>query len=96
MVQIPSHRFSDSIDPYIQLVSVLCSPVSSIPTSLSFFKSFCPCNNISNDSIDKIVLESGRLPGIIRIVVVSTVFYMNNLHEWSKVLNLLKSHRSKL
>ena len=43
MVQIPSHRFSDSIDPYMQLVSVLCSPVSSIPTSLSFFKSFCPC-----------------------------------------------------
>ena len=41
--QIKSHRFSDSIDPYMQLVSVLCSPVSSIPTSLSFFKSFCPC-----------------------------------------------------
>ena len=29
--------------PYIQLVSVLCIPVSSIPTSLSFLKSFCPC-----------------------------------------------------
>ena len=27
----------------MQLVSVLCLPVSSIPTSLSFFKSFCPC-----------------------------------------------------
>ena len=31
----------------MQLVSVLCLPVSSIPTSLSFFKSFCPCE-ISN------------------------------------------------
>ena len=29
--------------PYIHLVSVLCIPVSSIPTSLSFLKSFCPC-----------------------------------------------------
>ena len=28
----------------MRLVSVLCIPVSSIPTSLSFFKSFCPCN----------------------------------------------------
>ena len=27
----------------MQLVSVLCLPVSSIPTSLSSFKSFCPC-----------------------------------------------------
>ena len=59
-------------------------------------------NNIStcNDSIDKIVLESGWLPGIIRIV--SQVSGFNSalceyyLHEWSKVLNLLKSHRSKL
>ena len=30
--------------PYMQLVSVLCKPVSSIPTSLSFFKSFYPFN----------------------------------------------------
>ena len=29
--------------PYMQIVSVLCKPVSSIPTSLSFFKSFYPC-----------------------------------------------------
>ena len=29
--------------PYMHLVSVLCIPVSSIPTSLSFLKSFCPC-----------------------------------------------------
>ena len=28
----------------MQLVSVLCLPVSTIPTSLSFFKSFCSCN----------------------------------------------------
>ena len=27
----------------MQLVSVLCIPVSTIPTSLSFLKSFCPC-----------------------------------------------------
>ena len=27
----------------MHLVSVLCIPVSSIPTSLSFLKSFCPC-----------------------------------------------------
>ena len=27
----------------MQLVPVLCLPVSSIPTSLSFLKSFCPC-----------------------------------------------------
>ena len=40
VVQIPSHRFSDSIHPYMQLVSVLCSQVSSIPTSLSFFLKF--------------------------------------------------------
>ena len=32
----------------MQLVSVLCLPVSSIPTSLSFFKSFCPCKLLVN------------------------------------------------
>ena len=29
--------------PHMQLVSVLCKPVSSIPTSLSFSQSFYPC-----------------------------------------------------
>ena len=32
--------------PYMQLVSVLYKPVSSISTSLSFFKSFFPCEVI--------------------------------------------------
>ena len=35
--------FASEQHPYMKLVSVLCLPVSSIPTSLSFFKSFCPC-----------------------------------------------------
>ena len=53
---VSSHYFNDRIDPYMHLVSVLlytseqhpymhlvsvlCIPVSSIPTSLSFFKKF--------------------------------------------------------
>ena len=37
---VSSHYFNDRIDPYMHLVSVLCIPVSSIPTSLSFLKVF--------------------------------------------------------
>ena len=32
----------------MQFISVLYLPVNSIPTSLSFFKSFCPCIKGSN------------------------------------------------
>ena len=40
---VSSHYFNDRIDPYMYFVSVLCKPVSIIPTSLSFLKSYRPC-----------------------------------------------------
>ena len=60
---VSSHCFNDRIDPYMYLVSVLCIPVSSIPTSLSFLKIFvlvsiidtallCVLVTVTSDSIN--------------------------------------------
>ena len=78
----------------MQLVFVLCLPVSSIPTSLSFFKSFCPCNINTQHNIMlyrcKCELEKGRTAeyvlgvifGIASVVVTGSIIIFIGIEFW--------------
>ena len=61
----------------MHLVSVLCIPVSSIPTSLSFLKSFCPC--IILLCVFNIVYEFGKVNTNILCVQISKIINFTNI-----------------
>ena len=69
----------------MHLVSVLCIPVSSIPTSLSFLKSFCPCNIVLPDMHDLSLTSTCALK-----VPVTMCFYL--CFEPSTIDNMCHRH----